>query len=117
MSKCREAEGQLQKQIPVGTFSRTPSNIFISDHSLFILQQLFSWTGGGSGWNSSKITLSNYRGLTFLELKLVLPTEHPLAGKSLRGLEILEPRAAYCASTSMPTQLENKEEEAQHASN
>lgn len=66
------------------SISQMPANIFISDHSLFTLQQLFSWTGGGSGCNSSKIILSSYRGLTFLELELVLPTEHPLAGKSVK---------------------------------
>lgn len=79
----RSEEGQLQKQISAQAFSQMPSNIFIRDHSLFTLQPLFSWTGGGSGCNSSKITLNNYRGHTFLELKFVLPTEHPLAGKTL----------------------------------
>lgn len=84
----------MQNWIAAGAFAQMPSNIFISEHSLFIPQLLFSWTGGVTGCNSSKITLSNCRGLTFLKLKFVLPTEHPLAGKSPLSLEMLGPRMA-----------------------
>jgi hypothetical protein len=108
----RIEEGQLQKQTSAQAFSQMPSNIFIRDHSLFTLQPLFSWTRGGSGCSSSKMTLNNYRGHTFLELKFVIPTA-PLAGKSLWSLKMLQPSTSnFCVysiyvfvsiSLSLPT--------------